>query len=335
MKRTLILGIILLSLVGTYFLLNNSDDKKIEAIKADRNFAVPGEEIEKVIIIEKSGKISTLTHENEIWFNNGNRITLNQKNLLFEALSRIRLESIPPKGAYNQIMKTIGKIGILVRVYGKDDKLIRSYYVGGVPQGERGTYYLMENSNQPYLMSLPGMEGSTRGRFIKKDDEWLDRAMFRYPDKDIAKISVEYPRSQNDSYTILKLENGYEVKPFYNFTPVIKKEMNQRVIEDYLDSYYVGFYTEAYVNELKQKDSIIQNMKPFCNIIIENEVGEKNELNLYSFNEVFGYEGEATGPEVDKFIERYYVNVNKGENFMLTQQIIAKKFLWGYKYFFK
>ena len=335
MKQTIILLSILLILGGVYYYINNQKDEKIEAIMSERDFTLDESEIEKVVITEKDGNVNTLTHEGDIWFVNGNRISRNQKHLLLEALTKVRMESIPPKGAYKQIMTTIGKIGILVRVYGKNDELLKSYYVGGVPQGERGTYYLMEGSKQPYLMSIPGMEGSTRGRFIKKSEEWLDRAMFRYPNKDIQKITVDYPRAKSRSYSVEKIDGQFQVEPLSVFTEKIDKPQNDRLVEDYLENFYVGFFTEAYSNDFYLKDSVITHMKPFCILKVEDTKGEVKELDLYPLNEVYDLPGEALGPEVDNLVERYFVNVNKGENFMLTQHILAKKFLWGYDYFFR
>lgn len=335
MKRTLVLLSLLAILGSGYYFFTTLEDDKIEAIKAERDFAVDKELIKKVVFTTKDGKSQTVTEKDGIWYIDGKRMSKNQSFLFVEALSSVRMQSIPPKGAYNQIMKTIGRIGILVRVFGENDELLKSYYVGGVPQDERGTYYLMEGSGQPYLLNIPGMEGSTRGRFIKRPDDWLDRAMFRYPNKDIQKITVEYPRSKNDSYTLEKNGNSYDVTPFFNFTPRKKADVNQRVVEDYLENYHIGFFTEAYVNDHPLRDSIVTNMVPFSKIRITNEAGDVKSLDLYPLNEVFNMQGEAIGPNVDKYIERYYVNVDGGERFMLTQQILAKKFLWGYDFFFR
>ena len=77
-------------------------------------------------------------------------------------------------------------------------------------------------------------------------------------------------------------------------------------------------------------------MVPYSKMKIENTAGEINTLDLYVYNEVYDMPGESTGPDdIDDFIERYYVNVNDGENFMMTQHILAKKFLWSYPFFFK
>lgn len=326
---------LLVILAGGYYFYTTQEDEKIEAIKAERDFAVDKELIKKVVFTTKDGKTQTVTEKGGIWYIDGKRMSKNQSFLFVEALSSIRMESIPPKGAYNQIMKTIGRIGILVRVYGESDELLKSYYVGGVPPDERGTYYLMDGAKQPYLLNIPGMEGSTRGRFIKKPDDWLDRAMFRYPNKDIQEVTVEYPRSKNDSYKLQKKGNSYDVTPFYKFTPKKKASVNERLVEDYLENFHIGFFTEAYVNDHPLRDSIVTHMEPFSKIRITNETGNVKSLDLYPLNEVFNMQGQATGPNVDKYIERYYVNVDGGERFMLTQQILAKKFLWGYDFFFR
>lgn len=337
MKKTLLLLGLLLAALGIYYYLDsNETDDKIDAILNERDFAIDEDEINKVTITSKDGKLNTITRKGDIWFVNNQRMSNNQAFLLKEALSRIKMESIPPKKATENILKKIGRIGILVRVYGKNDEVLRSYYVGGVPQGERGTYYLMEGYSQPYLMNIPGMEGSTRGRFIKKDTDWLDRAMFRYPNKDITHVSLEYPRSKNSSFQLNKEDGEFVVKPMFSFTPIISKKQNQRLTEDYMEGYYKGFFTEAFQDQHYLKDSIIAHMNPYLKMRIVNEASDTTKLDLYNFNEVNDYEGEAVGPDnVSRFVERYYVNVNDGEHFMLTQHVLAKKYLWAYDYFFK
>ena len=338
MKKTLLLLGLLVLAIGVYYYLDSADgeDEKIAAIQSERNFSIDVEEISKITITEKSGKVNTLTREGEIWKVNGKRMSRNQAFLIEEAMERVKMESIPPKKANENIMKTIGRIGILVRAYGKNDEVLRSYYVGGVPQGERGTYYLMEGYSQPYLVNIPGMEGSTRGRFIKKDTDWLDRAMFRFPDKNIEYVSIEYPRSKNSSFKLIKKGGEFIAEPLFSFTPVITTPQNQRVTEDYMEGYYAGFFTEAYQNEHYLKDSITTYMNPYMKMRIVDDQSDTTSLDLYSYNEVNDFQGEATGPsDVSKFVERYYVDVNDGEKFMLTQHVLAKKFLWGYDYFFK
>ncbi len=336
MKKTLLLLILLLVALGVYFYLDsNGSDDKIAAIQKERNFAIDKDLIHKVTITEKNGKVNTIRRDGELWNVNGNRMNRNQVFLLTEALSRVKMESIPPVKANKNIMKTMGRIGILVRVYGKNDDILRSYYVGGVPPGERGTYYLMEGYSQPYLMGIPGMEGSTRGRFIKKDTDWLDRAMFRYPEKDINYVSIEYPRSKNSSFELVKEGSSFKVNPLFTYTPIINKDQNKRLTEDYMEGFYSGFYTEAYQNEHYLKDSIVTHMNPYVRMKVVNEENDTMSLDLYSYNEVYEFDGEALGPKVDKMVERYYVNVNKGEKFMLTQHTLAKKYLWAYDYFYK
>ncbi len=330
------LGMLVLAL-GIYFAVSRERvDDKVEAIMKERNFAIEEDEIVKVTITSKDGKLNTITRDEDLWLVNGKRMNNNQVFLLTEALTRIKMESIPPQKANENIIKTIGRIGILVRVYGKNDEILRSYYVGGVPQSERGTYYLMEGYTQPYLMQIPGMEGSTRGRFVKRDTDWLDRAMFRYPKKDIKYISLKYPKSKNSSFQLEKKGGSFEVKPLFNFTPKIDKEINQRSTEDYMEGYYKGFFTEAFVNDFFLKDSVITHMTPFLEMRIVNEQSDTTSLDLYNYNEIFNTDGDALGPgDISRLVERYYVNVNKGESFMLTQHVLAKKYLWAYDYFFK
>lgn len=335
MKRTLILLLLLLIGLGAYFYLNSSKDDRMEQLRAERNFAVDKELIHKVVLTQKDGKVNTIVRNGAHWTINGQRMFKNQEHLLLEALSRIRMERIPLQGAYKAVMTRMAKRGILVRIYGKDGEQLRSYYVGGAPHDEKGTYYLMEGSSQPYLMSLPGMVGSVRGRFIKPDTDWLDRAIFRYPNKDIKTIEMDYPRSKNNAFILKKNGNDLAIEPMYPFTNKNTGELNTNLVEDYLSGYYKGFFTEAYENNFPQRDSIVQHMVPFIKMRVTNTKDEVRKMDIYPYHEVHGLGGKIDGTKVDRNVERYYVNVDDGKNFMLTQHLITKKFIKGYDFFFK
>lgn len=42
--------------------------------------------------------------------------------------------------------------------YDKKDELVKKFYVGDSPENSIGTYYLMEGSASPLVLSLPGLK---------------------------------------------------------------------------------------------------------------------------------------------------------------------------------
>ncbi len=64
--------------------------------------------------------------------------------------------------------------GIHVEIFDHQGNELLNYYVGGVTQDERGTFFLKEGSTQPYCLNQPGFDGGLRARYALAPVDWRD-----------------------------------------------------------------------------------------------------------------------------------------------------------------
>ncbi len=327
-KNYLLLAIFLLLAGGTaWYVMSGKKDEKHQ-LGWDRLFKVPAADIQKVFIAKRSGVTSTIERDGENWKYNGQwRASKNAVENLIEAVSQLELFYVPAPAATDVLVKELAGQGIKVEVYGKGDKLLKAYYVGGVTNDGSGTAVLMEGAEQPMIVKLPLMDGQIRTRFELAGDDWRDRHLFPYPADEISSVSVEYPLQRNKGFKLNKEGGEWQAKPFYENVPAINKPISKGRVDGFL----VNFETlmaETFDNDYAKKDSIRQ-MVPFTVISVKNKAGEERKAAFYSTYQM----DTNTGERQSDVVERFFTDVNTGD-WMYTQYGVFKKVFWSYDMFF-
>ena len=93
-----------------------------------------------------------------------------------------------PRQAVADVVKDMATEGIKVEIYAKNGKALRTFYVGGSTSDDRGTFMMMENSNEPYVMHIQGFQGMLRPRFHTDEQDWRDRFVFKLKPEDIKMV---------------------------------------------------------------------------------------------------------------------------------------------------
>jgi len=335
MKRLLILLLLLVIACSLYFFLDGGDDKKMTALKSERNFSLDNlGQLQKIIITERNKKPVILVKSNDdTWqLNNKYLARENAVDNLLEVIKQVQIKYIPEKAAINNILEEMRTIGVQVDLYAKDDKLLKSYQVGGATQDERGTYMIMNNDNattpQPFVMQIPSIEGSVRGRFILSEKDWRDRAIINGDTDDLSFIHVEYPSLPNESFRIkvdndefnLLSENGDKL-PSYNKNKV--------------KGYVQGFdkiYAEYIDNQNPLRDSI-SNLVPFSKISFATSETDTKTIKLFPLSDLLYERGDTFSiNQLQQVGGRYFVDCSWGD-FMLVQHRLIGKLLRGKSFF--
>ena len=222
MKKNYLLIAIFLLMGGftAWYLLSGKKDEK-STLGWDRQFKVAEADIEKIFIAKRTGETTTIERDGDGWKVNGKwKAGKNITENLLEAVCNIELKYVPPPAALNSMTKELASRGIKVEVYGKGNKKLKAYYIGGVTTTADGTVAIMEGSEQPMVTKIPQMDGQIRTRFDSSGDDWRDKNVFSYKPEDIESVSVEYPQQRNQGFRLFKNSGKWDVKPFYdNITP--------------------------------------------------------------------------------------------------------------------
>ncbi len=335
MKRTLILLILFLLLGGaaTWF-LTSKEDSKTSITGADREFAIKNPEvIHKVFIADRHGHKSTLEREGDHWIFNGKyKARENAIENLMDAITRIEMKYKPPQAAVEKMVKSLATEGLKVELYDKENQMLKSYYIGGATPDERGTYVMLSDAEQPYVAHLTGWEGNLRFRFSLKDDEWRDRTLFALEVEDIQSVSIEYPKQRNKSFQLKKEGTQYDLRPFYDITPVINKPLQEARVEAYLSN-FKKIVATGFHNEFEKRNEITSNL-PFATISLTTTSGKEMEYSLYPIYNQEEIDPKTGGVLANADIRNFYVESQDGDLLTIQSRII-NKILWGYEFFFK
>jgi len=335
MKRLSILFAILIALGGiAYYLNSNSTDGKSSISGEDRNFAFPRDQIGKLTVQKVGEKMQTFSlRKGGHWYlDDTYKVSQFTMPYLLQSVSDLTIQNIPAKNATQNILNDIERVGIKVKIYDLDGKEVRSYRVGLESNDDKGTYFLMDGSKQPYNMYVKGFDGTMRTRFFQPIDKWRDREIWQYDPNEITEIGVKYHKSQKESFKLVVTETGIAVSPLSQFISPSDKDVDQDKARAYL-SVFTRIYAEDYDNENIRKDSI-STLIPFATIAVKDKSGHINEVDFYPFRDLLLKNVNTKDLEEAKKIERFFIKHSKGD-FMVAQKRQVKEVFRPYDFFLK
>jgi hypothetical protein len=292
-------------------------------------FAVKNtEDIGKIFIADRKGQTATLVRKNGYWEYNGRykaRPTAIQT--LLETIQRVNVLNIPPKISEPSMVRDIASDGIKVEIYDKSGDPMKSYYIGSVTKDEQGTIFIMDGAERPYVCHIPGFVGTLRVRYLLGDDAWRDRTIFEEKPEEIQSITVEYPRTKSESFRLEKQGVGaYNVTPFYSTTARFNTPMRTGAAESYLLQ-FERKGAEAFETHNALRDSITR-LVPFAIISMKKTDGTEKYVRFWPIETGFAKLKQG------EFVSRYLTDYNKGEAFLLTQDLVFSPLFRGYSFFY-
>ena len=330
MKRTVLLTLLFLVLgAGAVYVLFFRTDNKASTVSWDMEFGVSNtNQIHKIFIADRTGKTATLERMDDHWMYNGKYVARpTAMETLLETLQKQVVWYIPTKASEENMVKDLASVGIKVELYDKEDKNIKTFIVGGVTNDERGTFMIMENSDQPYVVHVPSFIGQLRVRYLLEEDDWRDRTVYREKPEQIQSISVDYPQMKSKSFRLEKTgEAEYEIFPFYTTTQIINKPIRKGTPEAYLLQ-FEQLGAEGLETNHPKRDSITQ-LVPFAIVSITRENGEQKNARFWPVS-------IRTRPDnQQKFVTRYFAEVDEHDFFLVQDNVFGPIFR-GYSYFFE
>lgn len=322
-----------LAVVGYFYTGANSNQTTLSL--GDRDFAISDiSSVRKIFLLHRNGASTTLEKKDHHWLYNGKwKANPNAVSNLLEAVGSIEIKYQPAQAAIPNIVKDLATQGIKVELYDAEDNLLKTYYVGGGTADERGTYIILENSEQPYVGHLPNWEGNLRFRYNLTGYDWRDKTLFSYSADSIQSVSVEYPKQRNVSFTLTKKSSGFEVVPFYEST----SPKSSLAVPSKIEAYLTGFKSvgaEAFEYDHPNKDSI-SGLVPFSIITLTTVQGNTQRVNLYPIYppRIYNFNDPKSPNLPASQVERFFGLTHDNE-LMLLQNRVFQKLLWSYDGFF-
>jgi hypothetical protein len=321
MNRNLLIILALLSLAAIAFYLIKGKPSEKGFDISDREFKIENtEDIATLSIERKKYPAVIFSKKGSKWYlNSGREARPEATENIFSLLRNLKIKYIPNENGSENIKKSIAEVGIHVRAYDKNDKLMKSFFVGPDLGDGTGTGFLMEGAKQAFVMFSNGFTGSIRTRFVFDRNEYESKNIFVEDPLNIKKIEVKYPYDKPSSYAISRTFSGFDFVNPYSGAKL--PALNEQFIEPYLTNFskIIAEYNDA-GNENKE---MILQQPIFCEINLERKDGSKRSAKFYSLPNIEFKENKYSPKEISPDT-RFMVHTDKDEMFLIQLRAMQK-----------
>lgn len=243
--------------------------------------------ITKVFIAAKANEQAQVTLEKGTdgwWMLNTNyRARKDLMQLVLDCAKRMEIKEPMPKPAVENVMKLMATSGTKVDFY-HGEELIKTIYIGGTTQDELGTYMLLDGSDKPEIVHLPGFNGYLSPRFSANPADWRDKTLFGNAPQDIDNVTVNYTGNAKKSFHVKVVSE--EIAQITSLAgDTAKGDIDGDFFRKFLGMFravqYDGLLTDR-TSSQAQRDSIIATV-PYCTITLVDKKGGKSEVSLHLF----------------------------------------------------
>lgn len=332
MKRNLIyLAIALLLALIVFFVLRKDTSNSYGGDYAEFKVSDTAN-IGKIFLADLKGNTILAERKDGYWeVNNAFKARPEIIQSLLTTIMQLEVDVPVAKSMYNTVVRDIAGDHIKVEIYNRKDKKLKSFYIGSPNNTYRGNFMLMENSDVPFIVTIPGFQGFVSSRFFLEEDEWKDRTIFKYNPATIQKVEVEYPRNPDSSFAIIRQNDSLfqfeTAKANGNFNPELGR---------YYFNQFKSLNCEFYISDRYKMDSLMKE-KPVCIIRVTNAKGDINALDIYyrpiSTRSRTQYTPDDVQLEFD--VDKFYGIFNNGQSLGMIQNFVFGKLFVGPNYFYQ
>lgn len=276
-KRTQIIILLLLAIFVGYLIISNQNS----TIKSNvRNFAIEDTaSINKFYLVDKNNNGILLERQQGFWTVNGeDKARQGMVALLLKTLNRIRVKEPVSKSVRDSIVESFTIESTKVEIY-KNNKLLKVIYVGEPTVDLYGTYMILENSSQPFIMEMPSFRGYLSTRFSTNIADWKMQSVFSVKLNNIKQVTVNNIMNKPESFKVLHNGNNFELFDYSNNK--IEKFDTVAIAKFFMEFENKTF--KKYVDSISKKvqDSILQS-RPMYIILVEDIKEHKRWIKAYS-----------------------------------------------------
>jgi hypothetical protein len=330
MKKSYILGLIVILLSALAFFIYSNSKKGESSLgpESERDFKIQNpDEVGKIFIAVRNGQKATLEKKNGVWYLDNKYLAHKHRvgNLL-NVMSRIQVEMPVQKNQLARVIKAMSNASLKTEIYSTSGKLLKSYYVGGTPNNEDGNFFMMEGSNNPYLVRKPGLPGQVRIYYDMKYDQWRENDFIAFDVNELKEVSASYSRSPQLSFTIKKENNIWQLIPKHPSQKM--QNANPSSVEGYL-KILKEIKIAKFLNVQWEKDTVNSKL-PF--VVFDFTLNDNKKIQ-YKTVEVLDRDGEGRLRKVTEadgtirtLVESFAVLTSEDDLMVLQDKLIQPAF---------
>lgn len=288
--------------------------------------------ISKVFIADmKDNQVLLERQPNGIWLVNGKYETVQTNiNYMLETINLMTVKAPVAKARYDKTIRDLSTIGIKVEIYQGSETPSKVFYIGTVNQEHTGNYMMLADSKLPYLVHLEGFRGYLSPRFSTHENDWREKAVFKYNPRDIAELRLSFPGKPEKGFVIKQTLTG-ELSLFNNAL-VPAEGYDPGYILEYLERFRaINFEMWEETKDPIFIDSVSTSL-PSEIYTVKNMAGEITTLK--SFEKPLSSGLDIEGNPIDHDQDRMYGLMNEKE-FMIIQYFVFDPLNQDISFFYK
>ena len=307
-KQLFYFALIILAGIVIWYL---NPDKK-STISDDNNFAVSDTaSVSKIFIADRSGTTITLDRAENNWIiNNKYEVRKDAITTILNTIQQIRIQRPVPKNAFETVVKNLATTGVKVEIYSDAKAPIKTYTIGNSTANHLGTYMLLADAGNPFIVHIPSFNGFLSPRYgiqggKLSEKNWRVTTVFKLNSSEINTIVIKHIQKPEQSFML-------NTQPMALFNHEGDKvSLEQGKVLQLLNSFKL-LNCESYKNE-KEK---IAFATPLHELIVNTDT-----LRTYAIG------GLIEKTKNKNFnVKRMYATLNNGE-LMLIQDYVFNKVL--------
>lgn len=326
MKKILPLLIVVVIIAAIAYYFTTSVNMKGTSVESQTNFAIGDTaSIGKIFIADRAGRTATLSREASGWIVNGKYPAREDAvATLLKTFKNIYIQRPVPKEAQEQVTRVMAGASSKVEIYDRNDKWIKTWYVGHATMDKKGTYMLLESpkggrSTAPFIMDLRGFIGMLNTRFFTDENEWRSVGILRYPDMQLEEIEVFYPNDPGSSFKI-EYNGGNNISLYEMPENKLVSNFDTTIVKDYMLNFKLASFENYKTGLSEATEDSIANSVPF-QIIKVKDANQVREIKLWTKKpSQESYDDEGNLELMDG--ERVYATCNDGE------MAHAQRYVW-------
>jgi len=200
---------------------------------------------------------------------------------LLGLLTSLEINSPVAKGMKASVIRSFKSKAVTVLIE-SEDKILKAYQITEDDSLKIGSFMLLKDDKEPYLVRVPGFDGRISKLFPCDVQFWRDKAIFKYKPADILSIEVVYPARPKASFVYLFNDfNNLEIKSL-NGNKIVK--INKEMARAYLLNFSSVSYETQVKWHAKEIFDSLKHEKPYCQITVKNALNQPNLLKTYRIN---------------------------------------------------
>lgn len=177
--------------------------------------------ISKIVMIDKLDNRVTLEQLKDSSWTVDGKYPASQPlvDRLLETLNKMRIRSEVNRDAVPNVLKDIAAHGVQVDIY-QNDQLTKTYYVGRETQDHMASFMIRKEDSIPCEIHIPGFRGYLSPIFTAEAIKWRSHNIVDLDVYDIARIELEIPKAQNESFAIVQKDKDFYMELLEGHRPI-------------------------------------------------------------------------------------------------------------------